>query len=122
MELIELVLTRRSRKHLGSDHFEPMSSWRTCSRCQQPFENREQAFLHFSSCPHPPQPQAHAPQTNPEDGFNETIETRLRSRKPHLKVEEWKPLYHLLFPDDEIIPEPGRYLWELLLTAANKKV
>ncbi|KAI1406873.1 hypothetical protein F5Y13DRAFT_176189, partial [Hypoxylon sp. FL1857] len=43
--------------------------------------------------------------TNPEDGFNKEIESRLKTRGSG-RIEEWPDLYKLLFPDDEIIPEP----------------
>jgi hypothetical protein len=45
--------------------------------------------------------------TDPEDGFDDDIESRLVSRSGH-GVNDWATLYTLLFGATEQIPWPGR--------------
>ncbi|OTA58921.1 hypothetical protein K449DRAFT_385474 [Hypoxylon sp. EC38] len=93
------------KKHLTSIHFKNDSSTRTCTRCQQQFPQGHNMLAHYEQCPFPPQPRMSSQYTDPEDGFNKEVESRLKSRRND-KVEEWPDLYKILFPDDEVIPEP----------------
>lgn len=45
---------------------------------------------------------------DPDDGFDEGIETRLASRKEGEKPEDWVDLYRILFPEEEPVPMPSR--------------
>ncbi|KAI1372474.1 hypothetical protein F4677DRAFT_432369 [Hypoxylon crocopeplum] len=93
------------KKHLTSVHFKSDSASRTCTRCNRPFPPGFNMLVHYEQCPYPPQPRTNYQNTDPEDGFNEMVDNRLRSRGAN-KIEEWADLYKHLFPDDEIIPEP----------------
>lgn len=44
--------------------------------------------------------------SDPENGFNETVYSKLKSRKDESKIEEWDTLYRLLFPG-AVVPESG---------------
>jgi hypothetical protein len=48
-------------------------------------------------------------QADPDDGFDETIDLLLSSRRTSEKPDDWSALYALLFPHEEI-PEPGMIL------------
>ncbi|OTA99006.1 hypothetical protein M426DRAFT_257724 [Hypoxylon sp. CI-4A] len=62
-------------------------------------------MAHYGECLYPPQPRHDSQQLNHEDGFNEDIENRLKTRGAN-RIDEWVGLYRLLFPDDNDVPEP----------------
>ncbi|KAI1137626.1 hypothetical protein F5Y05DRAFT_414181 [Hypoxylon sp. FL0543] len=91
------------KKHLTSIHFKND----TCTRCGRQIPLGHSMLAHYQQCPYPPQPQMGTQHINPEDGFNNEVECRLKTRGGKRRVEEWPDLYKLLFPDDETIPEPA---------------
>jgi hypothetical protein len=91
------------RKHLLSDHYKPIISWRLCNRCQESFGDRNDFDLHMQQCRASPGPPIMASIPDPEDGFDDDIKTLLVSRKDGKKVEKWNALYSLLFPGS-IVP------------------
>ncbi|KAI0839397.1 hypothetical protein F5Y06DRAFT_295424 [Hypoxylon sp. FL0890] len=93
------------KKHLTSIHFKNDSSTRTCTRCQQQIPLGHNIIAHYEQCPFPPQPHMSSQRSDPEDGFDKEVESRLKTRG-NRKVEEWVDLYKILFPDDETIPDP----------------
>ncbi|KAK6075598.1 hypothetical protein SCUP234_07687 [Seiridium cupressi] len=96
------------KRHSQSDHYKPVQNRRVCSRCQKPFKHPEEVWNHLSQCRSSPQPQPpeNIRDVDPEDGFGEDVKNRLLSRKEDVKIDEWAPLYMLLFPGTRCIPEP----------------
>ncbi|KAI2470698.1 hypothetical protein F4781DRAFT_389490 [Annulohypoxylon bovei var. microspora] len=92
------------KKHLTSHHLKIDSSSRTCARCQQSFPQGYNIIMHYRQCTSPPQTQTNTQQANPEDGFDEEIESRLTTRG-NGRIGDWIELYKTLFPDDQMIPE-----------------
>ncbi|KAI1079548.1 hypothetical protein F5B20DRAFT_544063 [Whalleya microplaca] len=94
------------KKHVRWKHFKSNSDRNTCPRCRQPVKANE-LFSHLTRCTEPPpSPQMIPQQDDPEDGIDERIESQLTSRDSDQKVGDWKVMYKILFPEDQIIPEP----------------
>lgn len=53
-----------------------------------------------------------APDT--EDGISLEVSNRLRGRGKNASqsVMDWKEIWHTLFPEDEAVPDSGRYLFQ----------
>jgi hypothetical protein len=50
---------------------------------------------------------------DPEDGITQKIISSLEARSLKAKIDNWVSLWKLLFPSDQVIPEPGTYLRSL---------
>ncbi|KAI1212082.1 uncharacterized protein F4807DRAFT_417493 [Annulohypoxylon truncatum] len=98
------------KKHLTSTHAFIRTDAKNsrCGRCRKTFP-REEIKDHIETCDYPPRTQlksiSSSLDTNPEDGFDRIIESRLASRGPD-RIIEWTTLYRALFPADEEIPKP----------------
>lgn len=91
-----------SRKHLTSAHFKDR-----CTRCQKEFSLSSELMMHYRRCPHAPgSPSRMGTQnSDPENGFGETVDSQLRSRGANQNIKEWAHLWNALFPEDENIPD-----------------
>ncbi|WYZ44557.1 hypothetical protein EsH8_VII_000993 [Colletotrichum jinshuiense] len=88
--------------HLRAHHFKP-----ACPRCGKRFAKLPDPFSSEHTdqdCRVRLQAAAHLQRHNPEDGFDQTIEKRLTSRKNDLKIDDWDSLWRTLFPEDDTIP------------------
>ncbi|KAI0592728.1 hypothetical protein F4775DRAFT_580983 [Biscogniauxia sp. FL1348] len=92
------------KKHLTAQH---SKSFLFCPRCQETFTVGRERIAHLERCPHPPQQRVNNQHADPEDGFDENVENRLRSRQNDFQIKDWETLYQLLFPDDLVIPDSG---------------
>jgi hypothetical protein len=54
---------------------------------------------------------------NPEDGITQKIISSLEARSLKAKIDNWVSLWKLLFPVDQVIPDPGSYPPNLLSQA-----
>lgn len=45
---------------------------------------------------------------DPEDGITQKIISSLEARSLKAKIDNWLSLWKLLFPADQVIPDPGR--------------
>jgi hypothetical protein len=54
---------------------------------------------------------------NPEDGITQKIISSLEARSLKAKIDNWVSLWKLLFPVDQVIPDPGSHSPNLLSQA-----
>ncbi|KAI1336094.1 hypothetical protein F5Y15DRAFT_218484 [Xylariaceae sp. FL0016] len=88
------------KKHLLSCHLKISV---TCSRCQRRFPTPRHTQEHMQQCPDPLPLIPHTMEaTNPEDGFGQEIEWRLRDRRKAYAVQDWETIYVLLFPNETV--------------------
>ncbi|KAI1800712.1 hypothetical protein F4811DRAFT_564554 [Daldinia bambusicola] len=88
------------KKHLTSAHFKDR-----CTRCQRAFSLSSELMVHIRNCPLPPGSITRTQDSDPEDGFGETVDTQLKSRGIGQKIKNWVHLWEALFPGDDMIPD-----------------
>lgn len=111
------------RRHIQQCHRINATSHHRCLRCQASFESQLQLTEHMT------QALACEVQNNsiitddPEDGITDKIQERLRGRGHGNRVNTWKGIWHLLFPEDpeDNIPHPCAYHQEVLKAFARGK-
>lgn len=86
-----------------------------CPRCKECLPTKEAYDEHLARdfreiCNVKPGPVS----INREDGISPTIEDVLNERRSDSKVDSWESLWRTLFPEDEIVPEPGKPLLNIL--------
>ncbi|KAK1624698.1 hypothetical protein BDP81DRAFT_437231 [Colletotrichum phormii] len=84
------------KRHISAEHGN-----QSCTYCGQPRRGED----------HPPEDCLHNRQSNPnpdpkdpEDGVDNRKDKVLRSRTAGCKIQTWRQLWNLLFPDDEEVP------------------
>ncbi|KAI1471724.1 uncharacterized protein F4812DRAFT_455832 [Daldinia caldariorum] len=88
------------KKHLTSAHFKDR-----CPRCQAAFSLSSELMIHIRLCPYPPGSIPGTQDSDPEDGFGETVDIQLKSREMGQKIKNWVHLWEALFPRDGMIPD-----------------
>lgn len=56
---------------------------------------------------------------NPEDGITQKIISSLEARSLKAKIDNWVSLWKLLFPVDQVIPDPGSHLLSVSLVPVS---
>jgi hypothetical protein len=97
----------RVKEHIYRVHARPPF----CARCNQVFHDEELLYEHIRMIGG--QQCAVVDNAEPPMGFTKKHEDKLRSRKNFTgksEIEQWSWVYSLIFPDDEYIPTPCKYL------------
>lgn len=97
------------RRHIKSCHGLNQSEY-VCPRCKKDMAHSESLKQHLTvplqrMC----EPGTDAPVADPEDGITREIDDKLCARGSGRKVDSWIVLWRTLFPNDEHIPNHGKF-------------
>ncbi len=94
----------------------------TSSRCWRPFlsatelgEHQRLFKSHIETCLTRSPPPQGSSSVDVENGVTSNVADRLVARANGLRVGTWGDLWHLLFPDDQVVPPPSRLISPVLL-------
>lgn len=95
------------KRHIKDHHKQKTGSVFHCQRCKEDMQSREALDVHISL----PSDRICSPREgpagrNPEDGITGQVEFWLNNRKANAKIANWESLWRILFPSDEVVPNP----------------
>ncbi|CCC10886.1 hypothetical protein SMACR_04117 [Sordaria macrospora] len=95
------------KRHIKDLHKQKTGSVYHCPRCKEEMQSREALDAHIAVpndriC----SPQEGSASGNPEDGITGRVEYWLNNRKANAKIDNWESLWRILFPSDDVVPEP----------------
>ncbi len=103
------LLTTR-RKHIRAHHppVQRNAGPFLCPRCCQGFVSKNELDSHLRQldvC----RVSFDSGGADPEDGITQKIISSLEARSLKAKIDNWLSLWKLLFPADQVIPDPGKH-------------
>jgi len=96
-----------NRRHIRNVH--KLRHQEHCPRCKRGFDTKEAVDTHLLAPSHEICEVLPSPPDDFENGINEATEDWLIGRRANTKIDNWKSLWNLLFPNDEVVLSYGMW-------------